>query len=42
MRERIPIPMKPLVPAIPTDDEELQELGVDLRIMGCEGLLARA
>ena len=30
-----------LVPAIPTDDEELRELGKDLRIMGCEGLLAQ-
>jgi hypothetical protein len=26
MREAIPILMKPLVPAIPTDDEELREL----------------
>jgi hypothetical protein len=26
MREVIPISMKPLVPAIPTDDEELWEL----------------
>ena len=26
--ESIPIPMKPLVPAIPTEDEELRELGV--------------
>jgi hypothetical protein len=41
MRESIPIPMKPLVPAIPTDDEELQGLGVDLRIIGCEGLLGQ-
>ena len=41
MREPIPIPMKPLVPAIPTDDKELRELGEDLRIMGCEGLLAQ-
>ena len=39
MRDPIPISMKPLVPAIPTDDEELWELGEDLRIMGCEGLL---
>ena len=29
------------MPAIPTEDEELQELGEDLRIMGCEGLLAQ-
>jgi hypothetical protein len=41
MREAIPIPMKPLVPAIPTDDEELRQLGEDLRRMGCDGLLAR-
>jgi hypothetical protein len=41
MREAIPIPMKSLVPAIPKDDEELRELGVDLRIMGCEGLLGQ-
>jgi hypothetical protein len=41
MREAIPIPMKPLVPAIPKDDEELQELGEDLRRMGCEGLLGQ-
>jgi hypothetical protein len=41
MREAIPISMKPLVPAIPTDDEELQELGEDLRSMGCEGLLGQ-
>jgi hypothetical protein len=41
MREDTPIPMKPLVPAIPTDDEELRELGEDLRKMGCEGLLGQ-
>jgi hypothetical protein len=41
MREDIPIPMKPLVPAIPTDDEELRELGEDLRRMGCDGLLGQ-
>jgi hypothetical protein len=40
-REPIPIPTKPLIPTIPTDDEELLELGEDLRIMGCEGLLAQ-
>jgi hypothetical protein len=34
MREDTPIPMKPLVPTIPTDDEELRELGEDLRRMG--------
>ena len=41
MMEPIPIPLKALVPAIPTDDEELRELGEDLRAMGCEGLLAQ-
>jgi hypothetical protein len=30
MREAIPIRMKPLVHAIPTDDEELRELGKEL------------
>ena len=42
MREPILISMKPLVPAIPTDDEELQVLGEDFQIMGCEGLLAQS
>ena len=41
MREPIPIPLKPLVPAIPTHDEELRKPGEDLQIMGCEGLLAQ-
>jgi hypothetical protein len=41
IREPIPILTKPLVPTIPTDDEELRELRVDLRIMGCEGLLGQ-
>ena len=41
MREDTPILMKPLVLAIPTDDEELRELGEDLRKMGCEGLLGQ-
>ena len=41
MKDPIPILMKPLVPAIPTDDEEFRELGEDLRIMGCEGLFAQ-
>jgi hypothetical protein len=41
MREPISIPMKPLVLAIPTDDEELRDLGADLRIMSCEGLLGQ-
>jgi hypothetical protein len=37
----IPIPVKALIPTIPRDDEELQELAEDLRVMGCEGLLAK-
>ena len=37
----IPIPIKALIPAIPRDDKELQELTEDLRIMGCKGLLAK-
>ena len=37
----IPILVKALVPAIARDDKELQELAEDLRIMGCEGLLAK-
>jgi len=41
MRETIPIPMRPIVPAIPTDDADLRQLGEDLRKMGCEGLLAQ-
>ena len=41
MRKPILIPLKPLVPTIPTDDEELREMGEDLQIMGCEGLLAQ-
>ena len=41
MREPIPISTKPFIPTIPTDDEELLELGEDLRIMGYKGLLAQ-
>ena len=41
MREPIPIQTKPLIPAIPTDDEELLELREDLRVMGCGGLLSK-
>jgi hypothetical protein len=41
MKETIPIPMRPIVPAIPTDDADLRQLGEDLRKMGCEGLLAQ-
>ena len=37
----IPIPVKALIPTIPRDDRELQELAEDLRVMGCEGLLAK-
>jgi hypothetical protein len=40
MREAILIPMKPLVTAIPMDDEELRQLWEDLRKIGCDGLLA--
>ena len=39
--DSIPIPVKALVPTIPKDDRELQELAEDLRIMGCEGLFAK-
>jgi hypothetical protein len=41
MRETIPIPMRPIVPAILTKDEVLRQLGEDLRKMGCDGLLAQ-
>ena len=41
MRNPIPIPTKPLISAIPTDDEELRELREDLRAMGCAGMLAQ-
>ena len=37
----IPIPVKALIPTIPRDDRELQELAEDLRVMGCEELLAK-
>jgi hypothetical protein len=37
----IPILIKALIPAIPKEDEELQELAEDLQVMGCEGLLAK-
>ena len=40
-RDPIPIPLKALIPAIPREDGELQELAEDLRVMGCEGLLAK-
>jgi hypothetical protein len=39
--EAILIPIKALIPAIPKDEGELQELAEDLRVMGCEGLLAK-
>ena len=35
------VPVKPLIPAIPTDDKEFRELKEDLRAMGCDGLHAR-
>ena len=41
MVEPIPIPVKAFIPAIPRDNKELQELVEDLRIMGCERLLAK-
>ena len=41
MKEPISIPTKPLIQAIPTDDEELRELREDLRAMGCACLLAQ-
>jgi hypothetical protein len=41
LMEAIPIPIKALIPAIPKDEGELQELAEDLRVMGCEGLLAK-
>ena len=34
------VPVKPLIPAIPTDGKEYRELKEDLRAMGCDGLLA--
>ena len=37
----IPISVKAFIPATPRDDGELQELAEDLRVMGCEGLLAK-
>jgi hypothetical protein len=37
LMDPIPIPIKTLIPAIPKDEEELQELAEDLRVMGCEG-----
>ena len=41
MEDIVQIPMKPLIPAIPTDDEEFRELKEYLRAMSCTGLLAR-
>ena len=40
-RDPILIPLKALIPAIPREDGELQELAGDLRVMGCEDLLAK-
>ena len=41
MEDLLPIPTKPFIPAIPTDDKEFWELREDLQAMGCAGLLAR-
>ena len=41
MEDLLPVPTKPLIPAIPMDDEEFWELKEDLRAMGCAGMLAR-
>ena len=41
MGKLIPVPTKPFIPAIPTNDDNLRELREDLRAMGCAGLLAR-
>ena len=41
IKDLLPVLTKPLIPAIPTDVEEFQELKGDLRAMGCVGLLAR-
>ena len=35
------IPVKPILPAIPSDGKERRELEEDLRAMGCVGLLDR-
>ena len=35
------IPLKTVIPAIPKKDSELQALAEDLRVMGCDGLLAK-
>ena len=35
------VPVKPILPAIPTDGKERRELEEDLRAMGCVGLLDR-
>ena len=40
-REPFPVPLKSVVPAIPKKESKLQELIEDLRLMGCEGLLAK-
>ena len=41
LMDSIPIPVKTLIPAIPRDDGELQELAKDLLVMGCKELLAK-
>ena len=40
-REHVPIPLKSVVHAIPKRESELQDLIEDLRLMGCQGLLAK-
>jgi hypothetical protein len=40
-REEMPIPLKNVSPAVPTDESELEELIKDLRRMGCDGLLGK-
>ena len=39
--EPILILLKSVIPAVPKEDSELQALAEDLRVMGCEGLLAK-
>ena len=41
MEDLVLILTKPLIPAIPMDDEEFRELKEDLRAVGCAGLFAR-
>ena len=41
-RGPIPFPLKSVVPAIPKRESKLQELIEDLRLTGCEGLVAKS